>query len=128
MVAAVTPFSGAWEIDLLTPAQKKENLECGAAGFKLAQNGKKVIGEHWMATPGCGRLNEGGEGTVSGVVHGATATLTVVSGRNGQAVRGRARIAGNAFHWHVLEELKPGQPEGDSGLILHKGVLKRVGR
>lgn len=78
-----------------------------------------------MATAGCGRLNEGGKGTVSGVARGNAATQTVTSGRNGQVVRGMARMNGEALHWRVLKELERGDPEGHSGLILHSGVLNR---
>lgn len=120
---AAPPFSGVWTIDLRTPAEKRQKVECGAAGFQLVQRGARISGDHWMSTAGCGRLNEGGEETVSGEASGRTATLTVVSGRNGQVVRGVARIEGKTLHWEVVEELKPGEPENDSGLILHEGVL-----
>jgi hypothetical protein len=50
-------FSGEWEIDLRTPQEKKQRLECGTASFKLSQRGEKISGEHSMATVGCGRLN-----------------------------------------------------------------------
>ncbi len=81
-----------------------------------------------MATIGCGRINEGGEGTVSGVAHGNTAVLTVTSGRNGQVVRGTAKLEGSALHWRTLKEIKAAEPEGDSGLILGSGVFKRVAK
>lgn len=122
------PFSGMWEIDLRTPAEKSSGIECGYAGFKLAQSGDKISGDHWMFTASCGRMNEGGEGSVTGVVRGGVAILRVTSGRNGQIVRGRATREGANLRWKVLEELKVGEPEGDSGLILNQGVLRRKGR
>lgn len=125
---AAKGFSGKWEIDLRTPQERKQLLECGTASFKLSQRGEKVSGEHSMATVGCGRLNEGGEGSVSGVARGNTAVLTVTSGRNGQVVRGTAKLEGATFHWRTQKELKPGEPKGDSGLILGSGVLKRVAK
>ncbi len=48
-----------------------------------------------MATVDCGRLNEGGEGTVTGVVTGNTAVLVVTSGRNGAIMLGTARQLGS---------------------------------
>ena len=78
-----------------------------------------------MATPRCGRMNEGGEGTVKGIVVGRTAVLAVTSGRNGQVVLGTAQLRGASLHWQVTEEIKAGEPEGDSGLILQDGVLRR---
>lgn len=123
---AEQPFTGEWEIDLRSPAERKAGAECGTASFKLTQTGEKVTGDHTMATVGCGRLNEGGEGTVEGVARGSTAILVVTSGRNGEVVRGRATREGSSLRWQVLEELKAGEPEGDSGLILHRGTLRRI--
>jgi hypothetical protein len=122
------PFTGTWSIDLRTPAERKEKFECGTAVFRLSQTGRKIVGDHTMATPRCGRVNEGGEGTVKGVVVGGTAVLTVTSARNGQIVLGSATIRGNALHWQVSQEIKAGEPEGDSGLILQSGVLRKERR
>jgi len=122
-----TPFTGTWSIDLRTSAEKKEKVECGTAVFTLTQTGTKVVGDHSMATPRCGRMNEGGEGTVKGVVIGETAVLAVTSGRNGQIVLGSAKVHAGSLHWKVSEEIKAGEPEGDSGLILQSGVLRREG-
>jgi hypothetical protein len=118
-----TPFTGTWSIDLRTPAEKKEKFECGTATFKLAQTGTRVVGDHSFATARCGRVNEGGEETVKGVVVGGTAVLVVTSGRNGGIVLGSATIRAGALHWQVTEQIKPGEP--DDGLILYKGVLQK---
>jgi len=119
------PFAGTWSIDLRTPAQKKEKVECGTATFKLTQTGTKIVGNHFFATAHCGRLNEGGGETVKGIAVGATAVLVVTSGRNGQIVLGSATVRAGALHWQVTDEIKPGEPDGDSGLILHKGVFQK---
>jgi hypothetical protein len=122
------PFTGEWEIDLRTPAQKSAGAECGKANFELDQAGDRVTGDHSMATVGCGRLNDGGEGTVEGAARGTTAILLVTSGRNGEVVRGRAVREGSSLHWQVLEQIRPGAPDGDSGLILGSGLLRSVKR
>lgn len=70
-------------------------------------------------------MNEGGQGSVKGVVAGRIAVLTVTSARNGQIVLGSAEIRAGALHWQVSEVVKAGEPEGDSGLILQRGVLRR---
>ena len=124
--AAAAPFDGKWELDLRTPQEVRARAECGAAGFQLAQRGNKISGSHWFYTTGCGRMNEGGDETVVGEVHGRSATLTVTSSRNGAVVLGRAQLEGTSLRWQVLKELKPGEPEGDSPLILNRGLLKRV--
>jgi len=79
-----------------------------------------------MATPQCGRINEGGEGTVKGIATGKTAVLVVTSGRNGAIVLGRARLVSGNLQWEVTEEVKGGEPAGDSPLILHRGTLLRA--
>ena len=126
--AARSNYTGTWEIDLRSASERKANIECGSATFKLKQVGNKITGEHTFATVGCGRLNDGGEGTVQGNVHGGKAMLLVTSGRNGAIVRGTAELKGSNLLWQTLEEIKPGVPEGDSPLILGHGVLHRVGK
>ena len=123
-VVHAAPFDGTWTIDLRSPAEKSSKAECGIATFVLKQDGKRVTGDYQMATVGCGRLNEGGEDTVEGTARGNSADLTVTSGRNGEVVRGRATRIGNVLQWEVTEQVKPGEPEGDSGLILWRGTLK----
>ena len=121
-------LSGTWSIDLRTSEQKAQRAECGEASFVLKQAGKKITGSHSMATVGCGRLNEGGEGTVKGHIVGNRALLVVTSGRNGAVVKGYAALKGEALYWETTEEVKAGEPPGDSPLILRKGLLTRVSK
>jgi hypothetical protein len=88
------------------------------------QKGKRICGDHSFCTPGCGRCNEGDPGSVKGKLVGSTAILVVTSGRNGAIVKGKATRKGNTINWVTLEDIKPGEPEGDSPLILDKGTLK----
>jgi hypothetical protein len=121
--AAEADFSGTWSIDLRSKNERERGVECGSASFSLSQTGDRISGDHVFSTPGCGRLNEGGEGTVKGVVIGSTAILVVTSGRNGAVVMGKATKKEKTLHWNTLEQIKPGEPEGDSPLILSKGIL-----
>ena len=118
-------FSGIWEIDLRTPVERRNKVECGVAIFELRQSGEKITGSHSFATPNCARMNEGGEGTVKGQVIGQTAFLVVTSARNGAIVMGKADRVGNSLRWLVLYDIKPGEPDGDPALILHRGTLQR---
>ncbi|RYY84040.1 MAG: hypothetical protein EOO15_20185 [Chitinophagaceae bacterium] len=126
--ASRSNYSGTWEMDLRSASERNANAECGFATFKLKQAGHNITGEHSFATVGCGRLNEGGKGTVQGKVQNGKAVLVVTSGRNGAVVRGIAELQGSNLLWQTLEEIKPGAPEGDSPLILRQGVLHRVGK
>ncbi|MDZ4327801.1 MAG: hypothetical protein U1A73_22675, partial [Pseudomonas sp.] len=83
---------------------------------------------HTMSTVGCGRLNEGGEGTVTGKVVGSRALLLVTSGRNGAIVKGMATLRNNTLIWETKENIKAGEPAGDSPLILGKGSLTKVSK
>lgn len=124
--AQQSSFSGTWNIDLRSPQERKKQFECGAATFELSQSGDKITGNHYMSTPQCGRVNEGGEGTVSGIAVGNTALLAVTSGRNGAIVLGRAKLNRETLQWEATEEIRRGEPEGDSPLILSKGTLIRL--
>ena len=126
--AADAKFSGTWSIDLRTPEQKAKNAECGEASFVLMQVGKEIAGSHTMSTVGCGRLNEGGEGTVKGRVVGTRALLLVTSGRNGATVKGVATLRNNVLFWETKEEVRAGEPAGDSPLILGSGSLIKVSK
>lgn len=123
--AAPSNFSGDWFVDLRTPTEREKKLECGSAEFSLTQTGDRIVGSHSMATVGCGRLNEGGAETVKGVVVAGTAVLVVTSARNGAVVMGTGTLRGGELHWQTLDEIRPGEPEGDSPLILGRGVLVR---
>jgi len=117
-------FSGVWTKDLRTKVEIKNNVECGHALFDLKQNGDQITGSHSFVTVGCGRQNEGGDGTVRGVVVGNVAVLTVISGRNGAVAIGKAKRKGNVLYWQYLDEMKRGEPEGDAPLILNTTTLR----
>jgi hypothetical protein len=124
--AAEPSFTGVWSIDLRTPEQRAQHAECGEASFALKQTDKQVTGSHSMATVGCGRANEGGEGTVRGMVTGRRAVLVVTSSRSGAIVKGTATLRQDALYWETEEEIKAAEPAGDSALILGRGLLRRV--
>jgi hypothetical protein len=119
-----TDFSGVWTKDLRTKEEIKSNVDCGNALFELKQVGDQITGSHSFSTVGCGRLNEGGDGTVRGIVVGEVAVLTVISGRNGAVAIGKAKRKGNVLYWQYLDEIKPGEVEGDSPLILNTTTLR----
>lgn len=121
---ATEQFAGTWAIDLRTPGQRQRGVDCGTAEFVLKQVKDSITGTHSMATTGCGRLNEGGP--VRGVAVGTMAVLVVTSGRNGAIVMGTAKLSKKGMEWRQLEEIKAGDPEKDSPLILGNGSLARV--
>ena len=124
--AYAADFSGVWSIDLRTPEQRSQDMECGRAEFRLTQQKDRIFGSHSMSTVGCGRLNEGNSESVKGVVINGIAALVVTSSRNGASVLGRARVHGSQMNWEVLDEVHGGEPPGDSPLILERGTLTRL--
>ena len=60
---------------------------------------------------------------MKGIAVGNTAILVATSGRNGAIVLGRAKLKGDTLQWETIEEIRGGDPEGDSPLILSKGTL-----
>jgi hypothetical protein len=117
-------FTGSWEIDLRTPDERAAKAECGHAYFTLEQHGNEIIGDHGFATPGCAKVNTASP--VHGQVRKGAAWLEVTSTGQGAVVRGRATLVKGQLMWRTLEVLKPGTPEGDSPLILDKGLLYRL--
>lgn len=115
-------FSGQWHLKL---CDKSISEECGGFTVYLIQTGEKICGDHFFATPGGGRLNEGAPRSIIGsVAERNIANIVITSGRNGAVYRVRAIMNGDILNWKVIEEIKRG-PEGDSALVLDKGNLKR---
>lgn len=117
-------FTGNWEIDLRTPAQRAAKAECGHAYFMLEQHGTEVIGDHGYATPGCAQVNNGGP--VRGWVRQGETLLEVTSTKQGAVVRGKATLVKGKLKWRTLEVLQPGTPGLGAPLILDKGLLYRL--
>jgi len=123
-LASGASYTGAWTIDLRNAEQKKQHLECGQARFELTQDGENITGSHTFVTPGCSRENEGGPGTVNGLIVDGTAVLVVTSARTGDMAMGKAVRKGNRLHWHTVHQFKKNAgADGDSPLILKQSVL-----
>jgi hypothetical protein len=122
MCAEEVNFEGTWVI-YIGPKSQRET-ECPRAVLTLLQERDRLCGNFTFATPTCSRVDEGDPPSVKGIVVDSTAVLVVTSGRNGAIVLGKATRKGDTLHWTTLEEIKAGEPERDSPLILDKGTLK----
>lgn len=115
-------FSGQWYLELCDISISKE---CGGFTVYLIQTGKKICGDHFFATPGGGRINEGTPRSIIGsVAESNVANIVITSGRNGAVFRVRATENDDILNWEIIEEIKRG-PEGESALVLDKGNLRR---
>jgi uncharacterized protein YecT (DUF1311 family) len=115
-------FTGQWHLDLCDTAISEE---CGGFTVYLIQIGKNICGDHFFATPGGGRLNEGAPRSISGsIVGNNVADIEITSGRNGAIFKVQVTENGDILKWNVIKEIEAGEGE-DSPLILDKGSLKR---
>lgn len=115
-------LSGQWHLAICDASISKV---CGGFTVYLIQTENKICGDHYFATPGGGRLNEGAPRSIIGLVSDSgIADIEITSGRNGAVFRVRAAESDGTLNWTIMEELKRGE-EGDSALILEKGNLKR---
>src|SRR6185436_11652410 len=78
-VAQVPSFAGAWAEPLCAHGDRER---CGGFFLYIVQKGSRLCGDHFAATPGLGRLNEGGPRSIVGTVVGKTAVVSVTSGRD----------------------------------------------
>ena len=116
LAQALSPFAGEWELDVRTPVQRKDGVDCGKALLSLSQEGEVIEGRYWYATPGCGRLTE--ESEVKGVATNRTAVLVIASSRNGALVMGKAQLnPDQSLRWRPVQAVTRGEPDGDDGIV-----------
>lgn len=88
---------GAWTADLCD--RPDPAMECGSFVLHLIRTEEGLCGEHFVATPGAARLDEGDPGSVLGSGRGGDAVLVVRSGRNGALYMGRVQRRGAGLVW-----------------------------
>jgi hypothetical protein len=88
---------GAWTADLCD--RPDPAMACGSFVLHLIRTEEGLCGEHFVATPGAARLDEGDPGSVLGSGRGGEAVLVVRSGRNGALYMGRVQRRGAGLVW-----------------------------
>ncbi len=91
-------FSGVWSMKHCDPDEP--NRECGVFYLSLIQEGDRICDEHFVATQGLFRLDEGDPGTVLGVVWGKSLMLFIRSTRNDASYMAEGTITGRNLTWH----------------------------
>lgn len=109
--AAETDFSGTWTIDYRSALQRRQKVECGGGSITLKQEGNRIRGSHGFASLGCGRLDEGEEGSIKGIVVGSTAVMTIASVRDETILLVKATRQGNTLNWAVIDDVQQGSGE-----------------
>jgi hypothetical protein len=93
---------------------------CGGFVLYLVQDGSRLCGNHFYATMGAGRLNEGVPRSIVGNANGAVARVRITSGRDNSIYQAKLQLVRGAIKWQRLRQLKPGDldealiPEDDS--------------
>jgi hypothetical protein len=113
---AVQPvsFAGAWAEPMCAQGDREK---CGGFFLEIAQRGSHLCGEHFAATPGLGRLDEGEPRSVIGTVVGNTAVVSITSGRDGTEFFAHIRRVGSRLTWKVVERVREG--DGTGSLVPH---------
>jgi len=95
--AAKADFNGVWSVKLCDEANPQ--LQCGSFDLYLTQNGDRICGDHFVATPGLSRLDESDPGTVIGTFNGKSAVLLINSTRNNAWYLANGEISGTDLVW-----------------------------
>jgi hypothetical protein len=115
-------FSGVWSMIHCEPNQPK--YECATFYLYLTQQGNRICGEHFVATSGLGRLDEGEPGTVLGVAREKSMTLMIRSGRNSASYIAEAQIVGRKLIWRRVGMIVPGSDD-EPPIIPAKAALSK---
>jgi hypothetical protein len=118
--AEVTSFSGAWAEPMCVQGDREK---CGGIFLTLVQRGSHLCGEHFAATPGLGRLDEGEPKSVIGTLVGNTGVVSITTGRNGAEFLAHIRRVGSRLTWKVVELVRDG--DGSGSLVPFSSSLVR---
>jgi hypothetical protein len=88
---------GAWTARLCD--RPDPGMECGTFVLHLIRTDEGLCGEHFVATPGAARLDEGDPGSVLGSGRDGDAVLVIRSGRNGALYMARVQRRGAGLAW-----------------------------
>jgi hypothetical protein len=114
--------AGAWTASLCD--RPDPAMECGSFVLHLIRTEEGLCGEHFVATPGAARLDEGDPGSVLGSGRGGDAVLVVRSGRNGALYMGRVQRSGAGLVWTRVGMVGAGSDD-EPPILPHTLTLQR---
>jgi hypothetical protein len=99
-------FEGAWVAQWCD----KENpeRECGRFELYLVQERGRLCGQHFVATPGLSRLDEGDAASVLGVSDRNRASFIITNTRNDSKLMATAVLVGGQLRWRLEGMVVPG--------------------
>jgi hypothetical protein len=99
-------FEGAWMAEWCDKASPER--ECGRFELYLVQERGRLCGQHFAATPGLSRLDEGDPASVLGMQDGKKASFIITNTRNGSKLMATATLAGGQLRWRLEGMVVPG--------------------
>jgi hypothetical protein len=120
--AAKPAFDGAWSVrfcDKTDPAR-----DCGGFWLYLMQDGDRLCGDFYAATPGLARIDEGGGRWVLGASTGNAATFVIESARNEATYLATAHRKGGRLEWRLVGLIEAGSMR-EASVIPAKATLAR---
>lgn len=120
--AAQADFNGTWSAQWCD--KKNPQPECGKFDLLLIQKGDRICGQHFVATPGLARLDEGDPGSILGTFDGKKATFVIDNTRNGSKYLATAELTRAGLNWHLVGMVMAGEGS-EPAIIPVRKVLKR---
>lgn len=103
------PFAGVWSAPICHSPRDAEG--CGEFTLYLEVRKDRICGQHFAATPGAARMDEGEPGTVLGAVGGTQAVVVIRSMRNDARYLATLRRQGAQLVWHIVGKVAAGQDD-----------------
>ena len=103
------PYVGVWSGPVCYTPRGAEG--CGEFTLYLKADKGRICGQHYAATPGAGRMDEGEPGTVLGTINGTQAVVVIQSMRNEARYLATLRRQGAQLVWHIVGKVAAGQDD-----------------
>lgn len=116
-------FAGAWQATWCDQANPTPD-KCGRFDLYLTQEGDRICGGHYVATPGLSRIDEGEYDSVKGTYDGGTATVVITNSRNGSTHLATARLEGNRLRWKMIGMLSEGTTDEPAIIPLAQTLVR----
>ncbi|GAA4802116.1 hypothetical protein [Lysobacter hankyongensis] len=123
--AAKPAFDGAWSVRFCDKAAPSR--DCGGFWLYLVQDGDRLCGDFYAATPGLSRVDEGGGRWVLGVSTGNVASVVIESTRNNATYLATAQKKGGRLEWRLIGPIEAGSMQEAPVIPLKATMMRDTG-